>query len=93
MLNLPNPPKVLRTKLVYKSEVDGDKSSIFHEKWDNIDPTITIIQTKDGYIYGGYTSVSLDGPEQPEFKIDQNAFIFSFNTVKKYECLDPEKSK
>ena len=92
LLNLPNPPKVLRTKLVYKSEVDGDKSSIFHEKCDNIGPTITIIQTKDGYRYGGYTSVSWEGPEQPEFKVDQDAFIFSFDTVKKYECLDPEKS-
>ena len=92
LLNLPNPPKVLRTKLVYKSEIDGDKSAIFHEKCDNLGPTITIIQTKDGYRYGGYTSVSWEGPEQPEFKVDQDAFIFSLDTVKKYECLDPEKS-
>jgi hypothetical protein len=92
LLNLPNPPKVLRTKLVYKSEIDGDKSSNFHEKCDNLGPTIIIIQTKDGYRYGGYTSVSWERPEQPEFKADQDAFIFSFDTVKKYECLEPEKS-
>lgn len=92
LLNFQNPPKVLRTKLVYKSEIDGDKASTFHEKCDNLGPTITIIQTKDGYRYGGYTSVNWEGPEQPEFKADQDAFIFSFDTVKKYECLDPEKS-
>ena len=45
--NLPNPPHVLRTKLVYKAEVDGDKASTFHEKCDNLGPTITLIQTKD----------------------------------------------
>lgn len=92
LLNLPNPPKVLRTKLVYKSEIDGDKSSTFHKKCDKLGPTITIIQTKDGYRYGGYTSVSWEGLEQPEFRADPDAFIFSFDTVKKYECLDPNKS-
>ena len=90
--NLPNPPKVLRTKLIYKSEIDGDKALTFHEKCDNISPTIILIKTKEGFRYGGYTSVSWEGPEETEFKADQDAFIFSFDTLKKYECLDAQKS-
>jgi hypothetical protein len=90
--NLENPPKILYTKLLYKSETDGDKASNFHEKCDNISPTITLIQTKEGYRYGGYTSVCWEAPEQSEFKPDNDAFIFSFDTLKKYECLDAEKS-
>ena len=90
--SLPNPPHVLRTKLVYKAEVDGDKASTFHEKCDNLGPTITLIQTKEGFRYGGYTSVSWEGPENSEFKSDAEAFIFSLDTQKKYESLDPDKS-
>ena len=90
--NLENPPKVLQTKLLYKSEIDGDKASSFHEKCDNISPTITIIQTKEGYRYGGYTSVCWDVPEKSEYRTDNDAFIFSFDTLKKYECLNKEKS-
>jgi len=90
--NLENPPKILYTKLLYKSETVGDKASNFHEKCDNISPTITLIQTKEGYRYGGYTSVCWEAPEQSEFKPDNDAFIFSFDTLKKYECLDAEKS-
>ena len=90
--NLPNPPKVLRTKLIYKAEIDGDKALTFHEKCDNCGPTITIIQTKEGFRYGGYTSVSWEGPENPEFKADADAFIFSFDTMKKYDNMNAEKS-
>jgi len=92
LTHLPNPPRVLRTKLIYKAEIDGDKASTFHEKCDNVGPTIIIIQTKEGFRYGGYTSVSWEAPEQSEFKADPDAFIFSLDTQKKYECLDTEKS-
>ena len=90
--NLPNPPKVLRTKLIYNSDSDGDKAETFHEKCDYISPTLTIIQTEEGYRYGGYTSANWEGPEKPEFKFDSDAFIFSFDTLRKYESLDADKS-
>lgn len=92
LANLENQPKVLYTKLLYKAENDGDKASTFHEKCDNISPTLTIIQTKEGYRYGGYTSVCWEAPEQSKYKPDSDAFIFSLDTLKKYECLDSEKS-
>ena len=92
LANLPNPPKVLRTKLIFKSETDGDKAATFHEKCDNISPTITIIQTKEGFRYGGYTFANWEVEEESGFKTDNDAFIFSFDTMKKYESLDGEKS-
>ena len=88
--NLPNPPKVLRTKLIYNSDNDGDKAATFHNKCDYISPTLTIIQTVEGYRYGGYTSATWEGEETPKF--DSDAFIFSFDTLRKYESLDAEKS-
>ena len=92
LLNLPNPPKVLRTKLIYKSETDGDKAANFHDNCDNITPTITIIQTKEGFRYGGFTFASWEVVDESGFKMDNDAFIFSFDTLKKYESLDGEKS-
>ena len=76
LANLPNPPKVLRTKLIFKSETDGDKAATFHEKCDNISPTITIIQTKEGFRYGGYTFANWEVEEESGFKTDNDAFIF-----------------
>lgn len=87
-----NHPRTLRTKLLYKASIDGDKASTFHEKCDNLWPTITFIKTKEGFRYGGYTSVGWESPEKTEFKEDPAAFIFSFDTKKKYETTSPEKS-
>ena len=41
-----------------------------------------MVETKEGYRYGGYTSLNWDSPDKAEFKKDENAFIFSFNTKK-----------
>ena len=90
---LNNNPRVLHTKLIYNALTDGDKANNFHKKCDKLNkPTIVLIETKEGYRYGGYTSVNWDSPDKSEFKKDENAFIFSFNTKKKYETKNPEKS-
>ena len=82
----------LITKLLYSSEKEDDKASSFHKKCDNIAPTLTLIETKEGFRYGGFTTQTWESTEQSTFKKDKDAFIFSLDTEKKYEITDEEKS-
>jgi hypothetical protein len=43
-------------KLIYRASDDGFKSSDFHRKCDNIDNTLTFIQSEHGNAFGGKTS-------------------------------------
>ena len=80
------------TKLIFSSEKEDDKASSFHKKCDNIAPTLTLIETKEGFRYGGFTTQSWESTETSIFKKDKSAFIFSLDTEKKYEITNEEKS-
>eukprot|EP00957_Ditylum_brightwellii_P175044 13327643-Ditylum_brightwellii.AAC.1 len=41
-------------KLLYRASRDGWQASNFHAKCDNQGPTLTVIRTTGGYIFGGY---------------------------------------
>ena len=73
--------KNLETKLLYRATRDSDISRIFHKMCDNIKDTITLVKTKKGYIFGGYTSETWDGNN---YKKDDKAFCFSIDLKKKY---------
>jgi len=45
-------------ELIYKASRDGFDANTFHSRCDNKGPTITIIQSNNGYLFGGYTSIS-----------------------------------
>jgi len=75
--------KTQEWKAIYIATRDGFSGNIFHQKCDNITPTITIIKTPNGNIFGGYTPcnwiVSTNG-----YLYDQNSFLFSLiNTLGK----------
>ena len=80
------------TKLIFSSEKEDDKASSFHKSCDNIAPTLILIETKEGFRYGGFTTQKWESPEQSIFKEDKNAFIFSLDMEKKYDVTEPEKS-
>ena len=80
------------TKLIFSSEKEDDKASSFHKNCDNIAPTLVLIETKEGFRYGGFTTQKWESPEQSIFKNDEDAFIFSIDTEKKYDVTDPKKS-
>ena len=55
----PNIEKI-SAKLIYSAQNDGDDSSIFHKLCDNINlPTLIIVESTDGKIFGGYTKKKL----------------------------------
>jgi hypothetical protein len=62
-------------QLIYKGQKDGFKSEDFHRCCDQKGPTITLVQTTTGSLFGGYTAVSWtsDGNHKP----DPQAFLFT----------------
>ena len=74
-------------KLLYRASEHNFSSTSFHQYCDPInEPTLTIIKTKDGYIFGGYTTQSWNNSiffiveffiDIEYYKIDNSAFIFT----------------
>jgi len=62
-------------KLLYKATRDGFSASIFHRTCDNKGPTMTIIKSSEGWIFGGFTTQSWSGTI---YKTDPQAFLFTF---------------
>ena len=62
-------------KLLYRGSRDGFAASDFHSKCDNISKTVTVVKSRNGNIFGGYTDQCWDLSNS--FKIDNNAFIYS----------------
>ena len=78
-----NKNKKFDFKLLYKGTKDGDSYENFHNKCDNQGPTIIFIKSKDGQIFGGYTSKSLDKNNANDIP-DLESFLFNVNISKKY---------
>ncbi|KAF2074346.1 hypothetical protein CYY_004367 [Polysphondylium violaceum] len=72
--------------LLYRATRDGFDSSSFHSTCDNRGPTITLIQSDDGNVFGGYNSQSWNSND--EFYGDNKCFIF---TIKNKNNIGPTK--
>ena len=77
-----NKTKELQLKLLFRASRDGDNNKKYHELCDGISPTINIIKSKNGYIFGGYTDCVLNS--NSGCTKTNNSFIFSFNKMKIY---------
>ena len=74
--------KTLKLNLLFRATRDGDTTKSFHEKVDGKYPTISIIQTKNNYIFGGFTEHPWDS--KSGCVRTKNTFMFSFNKNKIY---------
>lgn len=63
-------------QLIYKGTRDGFASSDFHRRCDKKGPTLTLIRSTGGYLFGGYTSVSWESSEEFRWISDPDAFLF-----------------
>jgi hypothetical protein len=64
--------------LIYKGTRDGFTIDDFHRCCDSQGPTMTIIQSLDDYLFGGYTSISWNFHQGVKSGvIDRNAFLFT----------------
>jgi len=82
--------KKIIINLLYKASVDSDKASAFHEKCDQAQNTIVLVETKNGKRFGGYTTCSWSG--NCVDKNDPQAFIFSFDKMKTYDNIPGDEA-
>ena len=82
--------KKIIINLLYKASVDGDKASVFHDKCDQANSTIVLVETLNGKRFGGFTSCSWAG--NCEDKNDPSAFIFSLDKMKTYENIPGDEA-
>ena len=82
--------KKIIINLLYKASVDGDKADAFHEKCDQAQNSIVLVETKNGKRFGGFTTCSWSG--NCVDKEDRNAFIFSFDKMKTYDNIPGDEA-
>ena len=83
---LPNKPK--KINLLFNSNINGDSFETFLKNSNGKYPTLVIIETSKGVKFGGYTSK----PWKEEKVTDENAFVFSLLSKKKYSIKNPSNA-
>ena len=76
--------------ICYKATLDGDSPETFRKLCDGISPILFLIETTDGYRFAAYTSLHFSEDVKSGYRADNQAFIFSFDTGKKYKIEQPE---
>jgi len=93
--------RYIKLILLYRATRDGDLSKDFHRICDLIGPNITLIKTKKGYIFGGFTiknwkhnfkDIKKDNYDYGTEIKDNQAFGFSVNKKKIYENGKPNET-
>ena len=93
--------RFIRLTLVYRGSRDGDRAKNFHNKCDLIGPNITLIRTKKGFIFGGFTikswkhlykDVKKDNDEYGTEYNDKECFCFSVDLQKIYRNVKPNEN-
>ena len=81
-LNILNNKK-FKPKLLYRATRDGDSTSVFHKKCNNINGTLMIVKTDKGFIFGGCTNEIWN--EDKSYRKDDSAICFSLDLKKIYK--------
>jgi len=63
--------------LLYRGSRDGFAANIFHSKCDNKGPTVTILKSTGGYVFGGYSTVPWESTGQ--YKRAPGSFLFTLS--------------
>ena len=74
--------------LIYKASVDSDKAAAFHQKCDNAESSIVLVESGNGKRFGGFTSCDWKGDSI--MKKDDEAFIFSLDKMEIYDVIPGE---
>ena len=75
----------IQMNLLYKAIADTDRAEIFHQKCDQAQRTLILIETIDEKRFGGYTTQSWEGDGID--KNDDEAFIFSLDKLQIYNII------
>lgn len=75
--------KNITSELLFRTSVNGDIASTFHQKCDGKGATITFIKTTNGKRIGGFTMIPWTNAGGA-YKEDPEAFIFSLDATQKF---------
>ena len=79
------PMKALTLTLLYSGKLHGWEMSKFHELCDEKGPTITVMKSKAGRVFGGFSMQSWHSDSR--FKADERAFIYSIDRQQIYRVI------
>jgi len=68
-------------KLIFRASKESFSATKFHQKCDNKGPTITIIESTNGNVFGGYNE--LDWSTNSQYGNTNNNFLFILSNKKK----------
>ena len=80
--------KNIKYKILFRSNIDGDAATVFHEKCDKIKNTLILIKASGNKRFGGFTTETWDGNDIN--KKDEKSFIFSIDKMKIYDIIPGE---
>ena len=85
----------IKFELLFRKSENGIYSDDFHKYCDNKGPTLSLIETSDNIIIGGFTPINWVGDKKGKIEMDYSnqTFIFSFKTMKKYDLIAPNERK
>ena len=76
--------KKFKSKLLFRGSRDGFDAAKFHQLCDNKGPTITLIKSVKGLIFGGFSSINW-ARNVNNFKSVPGSFLFSLSKKTKHE--------
>jgi len=78
----PEHPETIELVLLYRGSVDGFSTQKFHSACDGHSPTVSVIQSDQKYLFGGYTTQAWNS--SGSYASDSNSFVYSL--TKKYKA-------
>ena len=82
--------RIKEINLLYRGTKDGDSCESFFKKCGNKGPTISLIKSTNGKIFGGYSKAEWTDKKGVLRLYDNTAFLFSIDKMEKYKILKPE---
>ena len=78
--------KKVNFNLLYKASLHGNLINNFHSRCDGYGPTVIVVKTKTGILFGGFTSIKINS--SGTYVKDPTAFVFNLTNNKKYHVID-----
>ena len=81
--------------LIFKGTKDGFGPDKFHQLCDKKGATLTLVQSDDNQIFGGFTKVPWDSSNiwgESPWGADPDAFIFSATNKQKYKVTKSQEA-
>ena len=83
---------IIKFEKLFTMSINGNSAKDFHYYCDNKGPTLIFIKTTKNKIFGGFTPLSWDSDTGDKYDKDEQTFLFSLNSMKKFDKINKEKA-